>query len=163
MQSFLWIDWVILAIILVSCVISLVRGFVKEALSLLSWIAAFIVARLFHPNLQTLLADSISVPSVRFIAAFTILFVATLIVGALLNHLVGALVKATGLSGTDRMLGMFFGLVRGVVLVVVSIALLRMTPVTQDDWWNQSTLIGQFSLVEAWSRSVFGDSIAALM
>ncbi len=118
---------------------------------------------MFHPNMQTLLADTISVPSVRFIAAFLILFVATLVVGGILAHLVGALVKMTGLTGTDRVLGMFFGLARGVVLVVVAIALLRMTPVTQDDWWNQSLLISQFSLIENWSRSVFGDSIAALL
>ncbi len=163
MQSFLWVDWVILAIVFISSMISLMRGFVREALSLVSWIAAFIVARMFHPNMQTLLADTISVPSVRFIAAFLILFVATLVVGGILAHLVGALVKMTGLTGTDRVLGMFFGLARGVVLVVVAIALLRMTPVTQDDWWNQSLLISQFSLIENWSRSVFGDSIAALL
>src|SRR5690606_3406086 len=81
MQSFLWVDWVILAIVFISSMISLMRGFVREALSLVSWIAAFIVARMFHPNMQTLLADTISVPSVRFIAAFLILFVATLVVG----------------------------------------------------------------------------------
>ncbi|HLU01328.1 MAG TPA: CvpA family protein [Advenella sp.] len=162
MQSFLWVDWVILAIILISCVISLVRGFVREALSLATWIAAFIIARLFHPNMQALLVDTISVPSVRFIAAFLILFVATLIVGALINHLIGALVRMTGLTGTDRVLGVAFGLARGVVVVVASIALLRMTPVTQDDWWNESTLIAKFALVENWSRTVFGDSMAAL-
>src|SRR5690606_9817344 len=109
MQSFLWVDWVILAIVFISSMISLMRGFVREALSLVSWIAAFIVARMFHPNMQTLLADTISVPSVRFIAAFLILFVATLVVGGILAHLVGALIKMTGLTGTDRVLGMFFG------------------------------------------------------
>ncbi|ABC29248.1 MULTISPECIES: CvpA family protein [Hahella] len=159
----IWADWVIIGIIGLSTVVSLVRGFVKEALSLVTWVLAFIVARMFYVHLATLLEGLISVPSVRLIAAFVILFIVTLIIGALLNHLISALVKSTGLSGTDRTLGMAFGMIRGVVLVVVVVALLRLTPVVQDPWWSESTLIPHFEKLEAWSRSVFGDPIASML
>lgn len=158
-----WADWVILGIITLSTVVSIVRGFVKEALSLVSWVLAFIVARMFYVNLATLLEGLIAAPSVRLLVAFALLFVATLIIGALLNHLISALVKTTGLSGTDRVLGMVFGLVRGVILVVVVVALLRLTPVTQDAWWSESSLISHFEKIEAWSRAVFGDPIKSML
>ncbi len=163
MSQIVWVDWVILGVILLSTVVSLIRGFVKEALSLLSWVAAFVVARLFYAKLAVLLESTISTPSVRYIAAFVILFVATLILGAMLNHLISAIVKMSGISGTDRVLGMVFGAIRGVVLVVVAIAVLRLTPVTEDPWWKSSQLIPHFAKIETWSRNVFGDSVKTLM
>lgn len=163
MDSLVWADWVIIGIISLSTVVSLIRGFVKEALSLASWVVAFIIARSFYTNLATLFQDVVSTPSVRLLAAFVILFVLSLIVGALLNHLISAIVKSTGLSGTDRMLGMVFGLVRGIILVVVIVALARLTPVTQDPWWSQSVLIKHFERIEAWSRSVFGDPLKSVI
>ncbi len=158
-----WADWVILGIVTLSTAVSVVRGFVKEALSLVSWALAFIIARMFYVNLATLLESLISAPSIRLLVAFAILFVATLIIGALLNHLISALVKTTGLSGTDRVLGTVFGLVRGVILVVVVVALLRLTPVTQDAWWSDSSLIPHFEKLEAWSRAIFGDPIKSML
>src|SRR5690554_7527548 len=74
METLIWIDWVIIALITVSTVISLKRGFVKEALSLVTWIGAFIIARTFHPQMQSLLESSVETPLVRLIAAFAILF-----------------------------------------------------------------------------------------
>src|SRR5690554_7501533 len=68
------IDWVILAVLAVSVLISLKRGFVKEALSLVTWVVAFIVARMFSGNLATLLAGTVDTESLRWIIAFTILF-----------------------------------------------------------------------------------------
>src|SRR5690554_1879377 len=114
METLIWIDWVIIALITVSTVISLKRGFVKEALSLVTWIGAFIIARTFHPQMQSLLDSSVETPLVRLIAAFAILFFGTLIIGAIINNMIGHLVRATGLSATDRVLGMGFGLLRGV-------------------------------------------------
>lgn len=159
MAPLIWVDWVILAIILVSTLVSLKRGFVKEALSLVIWVAAFIIARTFHPHLQTLLAGTIETDSVRLIAAFGILFIGTLIVGAIISNLIGALVRITGLTATDRVLGMCFGLARGLVVVVVAVALLRYTPVTGDTWWRTSPLIQQAQLIEQWTRRTLGDDL----
>jgi membrane protein required for colicin V production len=149
-----WADWTILAIVGISGLFSIKRGFVKEALSLVTWVTAFVVARLFTDALAMVLADYIQTPSFRIASAFAILFVITLIVGALISNLVGVLVQATGLSGTDRILGMGFGLARGALVVVVLIALLGGTPAVQDAWWQESQLIPHFVLMEAWSKEV---------
>lgn len=163
MTALIWVDWVIITVIVISTLISLKRGFVKEALSLVIWVAAFIIARTFHPHLQTLLVDTIETESVRLIAAFGILFVGTLIVGAIVNNLIGALVRMTGLTATDRVLGMCFGLARGLIVVVVAVALLRYTPVTQDTWWRTSPLIQQAMLIERWTRRTLGSDLDRLV
>src|SRR5690625_2495355 len=103
-----WADWIILAVIGISCVISLKRGFVREALSLVTWVTAFVVAIAFHDRLATLLVDQVGTASLRSLLAFGTLFILTLIIGALVNLLISALVQATGLGGTDRVLGMVF-------------------------------------------------------
>jgi len=158
-----WADWAIIAIIVLSGLISLKRGFIKEALSLLIWVLAFVIARMFSANMSTLLIDYIDVSTVRYAAAFAILFAATLMVGALVNYLIGTLVRMTGLSGTDRMLGIIFGLARGGLLVVVAIALVKNTPLTEALWWYESTLIPEFLMLEEWSFELFGKIARAIM
>ena len=138
------IDWVILAVVVVSCLISLKRGFVKEALSLASWIAAFVIARLFSGNLATLLDGMVETNSLRWIIAFVILFAGTVTIGAMVNHLVVEMVRMTGLSGTDRVFGMVFGLIRGLLVLVAIVYGLQFTMVPQDAWWNDSVFIPHF-------------------
>lgn len=79
MEALIWIDWVIIALITVSTLISLKRGFVREALSLVTWVGAFILARTFHPQMQSLLESTVETPLVRLIAAFAILFLEPLL------------------------------------------------------------------------------------
>ena len=151
-MSLTWVDWAIVAIIAVSALISLTRGFVKEALSLLTWVIAGLVAWLFGGALAELLVPYIETPSLRVIAACSILFVMTLLLGGLVNYLISQLVKATGLSGTDRFLGMVFGAARGALLVVVAVGLLSLAPVEADAWWRESVVIPHFLLVADWSK-----------
>lgn len=155
-------DGVILFIIAVSALISVRRGFMREAFSLVTWVAAFVVARLFGPGLEVMLEASIETPSIRMAVAFGSLFAATLIVGALINHLLGELVRVTGLSGTDRLFGMVFGAVRGMVVVIVLVALAGPMFV-EDAWWQQSMLVPQFAMMEDWSRQVAEEFVAFLM
>ncbi len=150
-----WADWTLIVIITLSSLMSLKRGFIKEALSLATWVVAFVVARTFHPNVQTLLVESVSEPIIRVIAAFCILFIGTLLVGAGINFVVGALIRLTGLTPVDRMLGVAFGLARGLILSVVMVAVLRLTPMSQSDWWLNSVMIENLAILEQWSRSVF--------
>ena len=153
-MPFTWVDWAIVAIIAISALISLKRGFVKEALSLCTWIIAGVVAWMFGGSLSQYLAGYIETPSARVIAGCTIMFVATLLVGAMINFLIGELIRVTGLSGTDRFLGMVFGAARGALLVVVAVGLLSLGPVQQDSWWQESRLMPQFLLVADWSKNL---------
>ncbi|MHA6494472.1 CvpA family protein [Pseudomonas borbori] len=153
-MAFTWVDWAIIAIIAVSSLISLSRGFVKEALSLLTWIIAGVVAWMFGGALSHHLSGLIETPSARVIAACAILFIVTLLVGALINYLIGELIRVTGLSGTDRFLGMVFGAARGGLLVVVLVGLLSLAPVQEDPWWQQSTLLPHFLMVADWSKNL---------
>lgn len=149
-----WIDWAIIAIIAVSALISLARGFVKEALSLLTWVVAGLVAWMFGGALAGHLSPFIETPSIRVIVACSILFILTLLLGGLINYLIGQLVRVTGLSGTDRFLGMIFGAARGALLIVVAVGLLSLAPVEGDVWWRQSELIPHFLLVADWSKNM---------
>lgn len=152
-----WADWVIIAILVISALFSLRRGFVKEALSLVTWVSAFVVARLFSGALAVVLEKYIETPSVRIASAFALLFVLMLILGAIVSNLFEMLVSATGLSATDRVLGMGFGVARGALVVVVLVALAAQTPASEDEWWGQSQLIPHFVLMESWTRDVASD------
>ena len=152
-----WTDLVILGIMLISALFSLKRGFVKEALSLITWVSAFVVARLFSGALDLVLENYIETPSIRIATAFAGLFVLMLIVGAIVSNLVAMLVSATGLSATDRVLGMGFGVARGALVVVVLVALAAQTPAVEDSWWSQSQLIPHFVLMENWTRDIAAD------
>ena len=144
-------DWAIIAVLAISTLMSLRRGFLKEALSLGTWIAAFVVARQFHGPMDQLLETQIVDSLMRSIAAFAALFVGTLLVGAALGFLLGALINATGLSSTDRVLGMVFGFARGALIVTVVIGLLNLTPLVNDSWYTKASLVPHFETVAQWA------------
>ncbi|MCP3662537.1 MAG: CvpA family protein [Gammaproteobacteria bacterium] len=144
-----WVDYAILGIIGISALISLIRGFMREALSLVAWAAAFFIAWSFFRELAIQL-DWFTVPSVRLGVSFAILFITTLMVGALVNYLMGQLVDKTGLSGTDRLLGMIFGAARGAILVAALVLLAGLTPFPNDPWWRDSQLVGHFQVLAVW-------------
>lgn len=148
-----WVDFTIIGIIVFSALVSLVRGFVKEALSLLSWICAFFIASKFYPYITdyiTYFQDDF----VRNAVAIVILFIATLLVCAVINYIVSELVQKTGLSGTDRVLGIFFGILRGIFLTAAVLFFIdTFTPLSQSVVWKDSILIPHFDFI---IRSFFG-------
>jgi len=153
----IWIDYVIIGIISLSALISLVRGFVKEALSLVSWFAAFFIASQFSSDLAAQMdgldspVSGISNELFRESVAIVALFVCTLILGGMVNYVVGHLVSKTGLSGTDRVLGVCFGGLRGVLVVSAMLFFVdAFTPIPQSEWWQASQLIPHFGNIIQW-------------
>lgn len=145
-----WIDFSILGVIGLSALISLVRGFVKEALSLVSWSCAFYVASHYFSYLATWFTK-FEQPMVRNGVAIAVLFIATLIVGALVNYIISSLVDKTGLSGTDRLLGMVFGAIRGGLCAAIMLFFLdTFTDFSSSQAWSQSQLVPHFKVIIQW-------------
>ncbi|HET7396597.1 MAG TPA: CvpA family protein [Gammaproteobacteria bacterium] len=134
-----WIDYLILGIIVVSALISLFRGFLRETVSLLAWIIGFWLALRFARDLGSLFGF-VHNPSVRVVIGFIILFVLILLIGAAINFFIGKLVKRSGASMADRVLGVIFGLVRGVVIVVVLALIAGFTVLPHGPTWRNSLL-----------------------
>ncbi|PMH40577.1 bacteriocin production protein [Vibrio sp. 10N.286.49.B3] len=142
-----WLDFVILGVIGFSAVISLVRGFVKEALSLVIWFGAFFISSQYYTKLAVYFSN-IEDDIVRNGAAIAALFVATLIVGAVVNYVISQLVQKTGLSGTDRILGVVFGGLRGILIVAALLFFIdAFTALSNSEWWKESQLVPEFQLV----------------
>lgn len=158
-SSLNWADYTILVVLAFSVIISLIRGFVREAMSLITWVAAFWIAFTFYGILSSMLEGDIHSANLRMIVAFGGLFLATLIIGGLINYLIGHLVDRTGLSGTDRVLGLGFGFARGVLLVTVMLMLAELTPMPNDVWWRTSVLIPQFQPIEKWLRGYMPQTV----
>ena len=154
-----WIDYIIVGVLGLSILIGLWRGLVSEVLALATWIAAFWVAWTFGPAVSAHFEHSIEVPSIRLVAGYGLCFVAVLVLGALLRFVIHKLVESTGLSGTDRLLGMIFGFVRGVLLVTLMVFLLGFTAFTHDPWWKQSVLLPQFQTAAAWLGDRLPESV----
>jgi membrane protein required for colicin V production len=155
-----WLDIVIIALVMLSAVISLVRGFVKEAFSLAIWVLAFWLSWSFFRDLEVPLREWIGSPTARLGIAFGLLMIATLTVGGLVNYLIVQLVERTGMSGTDRLIGMVFGAARGVLLVAVLVLLAGLTPLPREGWWMDSVLVGYFEELAFWLRELLPPELA---
>lgn len=133
-------DFLVLFVLICSIVISTFRGLVKEILSLVSWIAAFIVANAYSEDLATMLPGMISGNTMRLIVAFVALFIGVRLLMMLLNLAVEAMIKAGGLTLADRGLGGLFGLARGIVIVLSVVLLCGTTTIPQQAFWKEALL-----------------------
>ena len=119
------VDILMLGVVLLSCLFGAFRGLVKEALSLVFWIGAVLLATTFDTMLGTRLTFVSQSLKVQEIAAFVLIFVFTVFGGALVSNLISKLMNKAGLGGTDRALGALFGIVRGVVILTVVVVMGR--------------------------------------
>jgi membrane protein required for colicin V production len=153
-------DLVLLAIVGISAIVGLWRGFVVEVMSLAVWIAAFWLAFAFGDEIAALFEQAVQAAGARLFLGYAITFIAALLAGGLATWLMGKLVRSTGLSGTDRVLGLGFGLLRGAALACVLVLLFGFTPLPQDAWWRESRLMPGFQRGAEWLRSWLPDAVA---
>ncbi|MDH3689629.1 MAG: CvpA family protein [Gammaproteobacteria bacterium] len=141
------LDLIIVIIVSVSVLIGIFRGFIRESLSLISWIISFSVAFLFAETGSVYFEPYIGAPAIRIVATFATLFIVTLIVTSFASFLLYRLFAATGIAGTDRALGGMFGLARAAVLIAAFVLFAGLTVMPQQPWWRQSLLVGFFEPV----------------
>jgi len=135
------LDWVLLAVLVASMLLGAWRGLVYEVLSLLSWMAAFVLAQVFAADAAARLPINAS-EALRYPLGFALVFVVSVFAGGLLAWLGQKLMKAIGLSPADRALGAAFGVIRGVVVMLAATALVNMTSFKDEEAWRQSVGAG---------------------
>jgi len=132
------LDWILLAVLLLSLVLGAWRGLVYELLSVVGWVASFFVAQWAAPQVVGLLPLQSASEPVRYAAAFVLIFVAAVFAAGLLAFLLKKLVEAMGLRPVDRTLGAAFGLVRGLILLLAATVVIDMTALKTSGWWLES-------------------------
>jgi membrane protein required for colicin V production len=135
-----WADYIILGILLASALIGLVRGFLREVVSLLVWIAGYWIAIRYAPTVGNVF-KFVKSSSDRLIVGYAVILVAVLVVSMLAGMLVKNLVESSGAGVGDRSLGTLFGAARGLVIVTVLIVLGSVVLVPSPVWWRESKLI----------------------
>jgi membrane protein required for colicin V production len=138
LDSIGWVDWVLLAVMVASVVVGLMRGLVFEVLSLLGWLAAYIAAQAFGANVAPHVPIGTPGSALNTGAAFALTFVLALIVWMLMARLVRLLIHATPLTLVDRTLGALFGLVRALVLLLAVATVISYTPAVRAASWQDS-------------------------
>ncbi len=136
-----WIDWAVLAIVLISLAMGVVRGVVKEIFSLIGWVVAFWLAKTFSLTGAHWLVPIISSETVRLMAAFVMFFLAGLFITALVGYVFNAMVTSAGLGVLNRVLGGLFGFLRGGLFVMILVLLAGMTPLPAQHEWKSSLFI----------------------
>ena len=136
-----WTDYAIIAVLLASCVVGLVRGLLREVISLITWVAAVWLAWEFAGTLEPHLGGALSDEAVRPWAARTIIFVVVLLAGAGIGAIVAYFVRLSIFNSLDRLLGLVFGLLRGAVVLGLLAMLCHAVRLDQETWYRGSTLV----------------------
>jgi len=136
-----WFDYAVFAVLGFSLVIGVLRGLTRELISLAGWVAAFILATLFSGEAARWMPESLG-PLLAGLLAFLAVFVGVLLVTFFIGLILSMLLRAAGLGVADRMLGALFGLLRGVVIVLVAVMLAGLTPLPREASWKQAVLSG---------------------
>ncbi|CEG56696.1 CvpA family protein [Legionella fallonii] len=142
-----WIDIAIIAVIGLSVLTGLFRGFVKELVALCVWVLAIWLAFNYSQSLDPWLSSYIKEASARTAVGFIIILFATLLVGGVVNALLSFILKRAGLSGTDKTLGMLFGFIRGVFIIALIMLAVRMTSLPYQQYSKDSMLYARFDPV----------------
>jgi membrane protein required for colicin V production len=131
-------DYVVLVIVLASVALGVWRGVVGEIIALVAWVLAFLAAKWWGGEVAQSFFSGIVDPALRIVAAWVSIFIVVLVLMSLLRLAVRGLLKALGLSLSDRLLGFVFGAARGLIIVLVIVAVAGMTMVPKEKWWSDA-------------------------
>ena len=153
MDSLNIFDWVLLVIVIISCIYSLNRGFIKEFLLLISWSLALFLAYKFSFLLSqfSFTKGLIEHYRTRMVFLFIFLFVIILLLGTLVINIFSNLVRSSFLNSADKFFGAIFGLVRGFIVNIIIIFILSHTSWVENDWWINSLFLPYLRINESWS------------
>ena len=132
------IDWILVAVLAASMLLGAWRGLVYEVLSVMGWIAAFLLAQWFAPDVAEKLPMQNSGETLRYAAAFVLVFIVSVFVAGLISALMKKIISVVGLRPVDRILGATFGLFRGLILLLAFSVVVHTTALQESDWWLES-------------------------
>ena len=153
------IDYIIIAIVLVSAVTGLIQGFLREVCALITWVLAVWLAWKFGPLLVPMLGGALRQPPYGLWAGRGIVFIGVLVIGGIIGALVNHYVRLSMFSGLDRLLGFVLGLLRGVVIVGVVVVLAQQVRLDGEGWWRKSRLLPQVQPVANLLRALAGEHL----
>lgn len=145
-----WIDYTIIAILALSALTGLVRGFIKEIVALSVWVAAGWLAFAYAKPVSAWLGAYIHDKTAQVVLAYIVIIVGTLLIGGILNTMLSFMMHHSGLNGTDRLLGLGFGAVRGVFVVALILVVVRISALPEEEYRKQSQLYAYFTPVVNW-------------
>jgi membrane protein required for colicin V production len=133
-----WLDYAVIGVFAVSIILGTWRGIVREVISILGWVIAFLAANLLAGPLGPAMPQALPSPELRVAAAFVAVFVVSLIVTSLAGLLISKVISAVGLGGLDRTLGALFGAARGVLIVLAAAVVAGLTSAPKQSYWRDS-------------------------
>ncbi len=155
------LDYIVIAILLISIGIGVLRGAIREVLNVAGWILAFILSHAFAPNLAAYFADWAAEPMVRLVVAWLTIFLLVLVVVAMMASLLSELMRKLGLGGLDRGVGGAVGLLRGALLLVALTLAAGLTKLPQSSLWRASAITPTLEIAALYARTVLPESVAA--
>jgi membrane protein required for colicin V production len=155
------LDWVVVAVLAASVLLGLWRGLVYEVLSVMNWLAAFVLAQWLAPRAAAMMPLSRAGESIQYAAGFVVVFIAALFAGGLVAWLTKKLVEAVGLRPVDRVLGGVFGMVRGVLAVLAVAVLVHLVKLQGSLWWTESVTAGVATAALRGLKPVVPDRVGA--
>jgi len=150
-------DVLILLVLLGSTLIGVLRGFVREAASLAFWIIAVWAAWKFGPLVVPHLGGLLADPKVAPWAGRLVILLLVLLVGWIIGKLLGYFLRSAGLGPVDRVVGLVFGVVRGIVLVGLMVIGGELLELNHEEWWHRSKLIPLGESAGDWLRAMVGE------
>lgn len=153
-----WLDYVIIVTLVLSTLVGVIRGVVREMLGIGTWVVAFVMAFYFADTVAAALAGFIGDPALRVLTAYAGVFLIVLAIGAILTALLANWIRQTGLSTADRTLGGGFGLVRAVILVGAGVLLVELAEAQDANWWQNSALVDHFDIVRRALEAILPES-----